>query len=128
MDRCARSFHQQGSTVGGYHLMPRKPFHVSALAGKQVEGFLRRLRYAVEYIVAPYLAAMTGLRVQQADPCAVAGGSPRRCQPCRAGTEKAAQLMAAQTADGLPPVQSVTPGANDRRLSVVLPLGSPQQE
>ena len=43
------------------------------------------------------------------------------------GYAKAAQLMAAQTADGLPPVQSVTPGANDRRLSVVLPLGSPQQ-
>ncbi|MDE2317172.1 MAG: phosphomannomutase/phosphoglucomutase [Xanthomonadaceae bacterium] len=43
------------------------------------------------------------------------------------GYAKAAQLMAAQTAEGLPPVQSVTPAANDRRLSVVLPLGSPQQ-
>lgn len=43
------------------------------------------------------------------------------------GYAKAAQLMAAQTADGLPPVQSVAPGANDRRLSVIVPLGSPQQ-
>lgn len=43
------------------------------------------------------------------------------------GYAKAAQLMAAQTADGLPPVQSVSRGAGDRRLSVVLPLGSPQQ-
>ena len=43
------------------------------------------------------------------------------------GYAKAAQLMAAQTDDGLPPVQSVAHGVGDRRLSVVLPLGSPQQ-
>ncbi|MBD8871300.1 phosphomannomutase/phosphoglucomutase [Rhodanobacter sp. DHB23] len=43
------------------------------------------------------------------------------------GYAKAAQLMAAQTADGLPPVQSVTQGVGDRRLSVVLPLGKPLQ-
>lgn len=43
------------------------------------------------------------------------------------GYAKAAQLMAAQTAGGLPPVQSVAHGLGDRCLSVVLPLGSPQQ-
>jgi phosphomannomutase/phosphoglucomutase len=43
------------------------------------------------------------------------------------GYAKAAQLMAAQTADGLPPVQSVSHGAGDRRLSLVLPLGPSQQ-
>ncbi|HEX8776666.1 MAG TPA: phosphomannomutase/phosphoglucomutase, partial [Rhodanobacter sp.] len=43
------------------------------------------------------------------------------------GYAKAAQLMAAQTADGLPPVQSASHGAGDRRLSLVLPLGPPQQ-
>jgi phosphomannomutase/phosphoglucomutase len=43
------------------------------------------------------------------------------------GYAKAAQLMAAQTADGLPPIASVSYGVGDRRLSVVLPLGSPQQ-
>ncbi|WP_225562900.1 phosphomannomutase/phosphoglucomutase [Rhodanobacter sp. DHG33] len=43
------------------------------------------------------------------------------------GYAKAAQLMAAQTADGLPPVQSVSHGLRDRRLSVTWPLGSPQQ-
>jgi len=43
------------------------------------------------------------------------------------GYAKAAQLMAAQTADGVPPVQSVSRGAGDRRLSMVLPLGSSQQ-
>ena len=61
--------------IGSDHLMPRQPFHVSACAGEQVEGFPRRLRRAVEHIVAPYLTAMTGLRVKQADPCAMAGGS-----------------------------------------------------
>lgn len=43
------------------------------------------------------------------------------------GYAKAAQLMAAQTVDGLPPVQSVSYSLVDRRLSVVSPLGSPQQ-
>src|SRR6185437_5918542 len=43
------------------------------------------------------------------------------------GYAKAAQLMAAQTADGVPPVQSVSHGVGDRRLSLVLPLGPPQQ-
>src|SRR6185312_6365647 len=43
------------------------------------------------------------------------------------GYAKAAQLMAAQTDDGLPPAQSVSHGVGDRRLSLVLPLGSPQQ-
>lgn len=40
------------------------------------------------------------------------------------GYAKAAQLMAAQTANGLPPVQSVSHGAQDRRLSLVVPLGT----
>ncbi len=39
------------------------------------------------------------------------------------GYAKAAQLMAAQTDDGLPPVQSVSHGIGDRRLSMVVPLG-----
>ncbi|BFI94549.1 MAG: phosphomannomutase/phosphoglucomutase [Rhodanobacter sp.] len=43
------------------------------------------------------------------------------------GYAKAAQLMAAQTADGLPPVESIAPATNRRRLSVVLPLGTPLQ-
>ncbi|MEO7050290.1 MAG: phosphomannomutase/phosphoglucomutase [Rhodanobacter sp.] len=43
------------------------------------------------------------------------------------GYAKAAQLMAAQTAEGLPPVQSVSYGSADRRLSMVIPLGAPQQ-
>jgi len=43
------------------------------------------------------------------------------------GYAKAAQLMAAQTDDGLPPAQSVSHSVGDRRLSLVLPLGSPQQ-
>ena len=43
------------------------------------------------------------------------------------GYAKAAQLMAAQTADGPPPVQSVSHGLHDRRLSVVWPLGPGQQ-
>ncbi|WEN15422.1 phosphomannomutase/phosphoglucomutase [Rhodanobacter sp. AS-Z3] len=43
------------------------------------------------------------------------------------GYAKAAQLMAAQSADGLPPAQSVSYGSGDRRLSMVIPLGLPQQ-
>ena len=43
------------------------------------------------------------------------------------GYAKAAQLMEAQTAEGLPPVQSVSYGGADRRLSMVIPLGPPQQ-
>ncbi|HZX72228.1 MAG TPA: phosphomannomutase/phosphoglucomutase [Rhodanobacter sp.] len=43
------------------------------------------------------------------------------------GYAKAAQLMAAQTAEGLPPVQSVSYGSGDRRLSLVIPLGPPEQ-
>ncbi|WP_426687667.1 phosphomannomutase/phosphoglucomutase [Rhodanobacter ginsengiterrae] len=43
------------------------------------------------------------------------------------GYAKAAQLMAAQSADGLPPAQSVSYGGGDRRLSLVIPLGLPQQ-
>ena len=43
------------------------------------------------------------------------------------GYAKAAQLMAAQTAEGVPPVQSVYYGNGDRRLSMVIPLGPPQQ-
>ncbi|WP_239309084.1 phosphomannomutase/phosphoglucomutase [Rhodanobacter sp. FDAARGOS 1247] len=43
------------------------------------------------------------------------------------GYAKAAQLMAAQSADGLPPAQSVSYGSGDRRLSLVIPLGLPQQ-
>ncbi len=39
------------------------------------------------------------------------------------GYAKAAQLMAAQTAEGPPPVQSVYYGNKDRRLSLVIPLG-----
>jgi phosphomannomutase/phosphoglucomutase len=38
------------------------------------------------------------------------------------GYAKAAQLMAAQSADSLPPVQSVSHGAGDRRLSLVVPM------
>ena len=43
------------------------------------------------------------------------------------GYAKAAQLMAAQSADGMPLAQSVSYGNGDRRLSLVIPLGSPQQ-
>ncbi|CAM5492972.1 phosphomannomutase/phosphoglucomutase [Rhodanobacter lindaniclasticus] len=43
------------------------------------------------------------------------------------GYAKAAQLMAAQTAEGAPPVQSVYYGNGDRRLSMVIPLGAPEQ-
>ena len=42
------------------------------------------------------------------------------------GYAKAAQLMAAQSAEGVPPAQSV-PNAGGRRLSLVIPLGPPQQ-
>ncbi len=41
------------------------------------------------------------------------------------GYAKAAQLLAAQDADGLPPAQSVVDG-NERRLSFVVPLGPAQ--
>ncbi|MEO7067764.1 MAG: phosphomannomutase/phosphoglucomutase [Rhodanobacter sp.] len=40
------------------------------------------------------------------------------------GYAKAAQLMAAQSEDGVPLVQSVSYGSGDRRLSFVLPLGT----
>ena len=43
------------------------------------------------------------------------------------GYAKAAQLMAAQTSDGMPPMQSVSSGMRGRRLSVIWPLGSPQK-
>ena len=43
------------------------------------------------------------------------------------GYAKAAQLMAAQGAEGTPPAQSVSYGGGDRRLSLVIPLGLPQQ-
>ena len=43
------------------------------------------------------------------------------------GYAKAAQLMAAQDADGVPPMQTVFHGTNDRRMSLVMPLGSVQQ-
>jgi phosphomannomutase/phosphoglucomutase len=43
------------------------------------------------------------------------------------GYAKAAQLMAAQSADGVPLAQSVSYGNGDRRLSLVIPLGPPQQ-
>ncbi len=43
------------------------------------------------------------------------------------GYAKAAQLLGAQTAAGLPPVQSVSYGGRDRRLSMVIPLGTPGQ-
>ncbi|MFZ0871712.1 MAG: phosphomannomutase/phosphoglucomutase, partial [Rhodanobacter sp.] len=43
------------------------------------------------------------------------------------GYAKAAQLMAAQSVDGMPPAQSVSFGNGDRRLSLVIPLGSPSQ-
>jgi phosphomannomutase/phosphoglucomutase len=43
------------------------------------------------------------------------------------GYAKAAQLMAAQGADGMPLAQSVSYGNGDRRLSLVIPLGSPSQ-
>jgi phosphomannomutase / phosphoglucomutase len=43
------------------------------------------------------------------------------------GYAKAAQLMAAQGADGMPPAQSVSYGNGDRRLSLVIPLGPPAQ-
>jgi phosphomannomutase/phosphoglucomutase len=43
------------------------------------------------------------------------------------GYAKAAQLMAAQGVDGTPLAQSVSYGANDRRLSFVIPLGPPQR-
>jgi phosphomannomutase/phosphoglucomutase len=42
------------------------------------------------------------------------------------GYAKAAQLMAAQSAEGMPLVQSVSYNG-DRRLSLVMPLGPPQQ-
>jgi phosphomannomutase / phosphoglucomutase len=43
------------------------------------------------------------------------------------GYAKAAQLMAAQSAEGMPLAQSVSYGNGDRRLSLVMPLGPPQQ-
>lgn len=43
------------------------------------------------------------------------------------GYAKAAQLMEAQSDDGVPLVQSVSYGNGDRRLSLVIPLGSVQQ-
>jgi len=43
------------------------------------------------------------------------------------GYAKAAQLMAAQSAEGLPLVQSVSYGNGDRRLSMVISLGLPQR-
>ncbi|RAN75652.1 phosphomannomutase/phosphoglucomutase [Bacillus sp. SRB_336] len=43
------------------------------------------------------------------------------------GYAKAAQLMAAQSAEGVPLAQSVSYGGGDRRLSLVMPLGPPQQ-
>jgi len=43
------------------------------------------------------------------------------------GYAKAAQLMTAQSVDGTPPAQSVSYGNGDRRLSLVIPLGSPSQ-
>lgn len=43
------------------------------------------------------------------------------------GYAKAAQLMAAQSADGVPLAQTVSYGSGDRRLSLVIPLGPPQQ-
>jgi phosphomannomutase/phosphoglucomutase len=42
------------------------------------------------------------------------------------GYAKAAQLMAAQSAEGVPPAQSISYGG-ERRLSLVIPLGTPQQ-
>lgn len=43
------------------------------------------------------------------------------------GYAKAAQLMSAQSAEGMPAVQSVSYGNGDRRLSMVIPLGAPQR-
>ena len=43
------------------------------------------------------------------------------------GYAKAAQLLAAKTADGSPLMQSVSEGSGDRHLSLVIPLGSEQQ-
>jgi len=43
------------------------------------------------------------------------------------GYAKAAQLMAAQSAEGVPLAQSVSYGNGDRRLSLVIALGPPQQ-
>jgi phosphomannomutase/phosphoglucomutase len=43
------------------------------------------------------------------------------------GYAKAAQLMAAQDADGMPPMQTVFHGTHDRRMSLVLPLGPVQR-
>jgi phosphomannomutase / phosphoglucomutase len=43
------------------------------------------------------------------------------------GYAKAAQLMAAQSSEGVPLAQSVSYGSGDRRLSLVIPLGPPQQ-
>ena len=41
------------------------------------------------------------------------------------GYAKAAQLMAAQSAEGVPQAQSISYGNGDRRLTLVIPLGSP---
>jgi phosphomannomutase / phosphoglucomutase len=43
------------------------------------------------------------------------------------GYAKAAQLMAAPDAEGDPPVESLSKGVNDRRLTMVEPLGSAQK-
>jgi len=43
------------------------------------------------------------------------------------GYAKAAQLMAAQDADGVPPMQTVSNGVGERQLSLVLPLGPTQR-
>ena len=43
------------------------------------------------------------------------------------GYAKAAQLMAAQGAEGVPQAQSISYGNGDRRLTLVVPLGAPPQ-
>lgn len=43
------------------------------------------------------------------------------------GYAKAAQLMAAPDAAGMTPVQSLSHGVSERRLTLVMPLGSPQK-
>ncbi|WP_158881284.1 phosphomannomutase/phosphoglucomutase [Rhodanobacter sp. L36] len=43
------------------------------------------------------------------------------------GYAKAAQLMIAQSAAGMPLMQSASHGSTDRRLSLVIPLGPPQR-
>jgi phosphomannomutase/phosphoglucomutase len=106
-------------------------------AVKAVADEVARQRGAVEKAVATVdpapamtdpaqTAAVLRLRLPQAKQLELYSGDLKevlRANYRDFGYAKAAQLMAAQTAEGMPPVQSVSYGSADRRLSMVIPLG-----